>query len=93
MGESVEVRLARLEEMIAGLISRLDERCDVRGRAADQLALEIARVKLEIERVAARVDDVEAWKDQTKGGWMVLSAVAGASATIGGFIVALVRHP
>jgi hypothetical protein len=78
MSETVEVRLARIEEMLRAHFGRIDERCGLR---ADTLA--------DIER---RVVCLEDWQSKTKGGWMVLSAVSAASAAFGGIVVKLAPY-
>lgn len=80
MSESVEVRLARIEEMLRAHFLRIDDRCNVR---ADELNTHADR----IDAIEVRVNDLEAWQDKTKGGWAVLSAVSAASAAAGGLIV------
>lgn len=71
--ETVEVRLARIEEMLRAHFGRIDERC---GMRSDTIT--------DMER---RIAVLESWQNQTKGGWMVLSAVAAASAAVGGLLV------
>lgn len=80
MNESVEVRLARIEEMLRAHFLRIDDRCNVR-------AAEINGHTGRLDAVEARVDGLEAWQDKTKGGWAVLSAVSAASAAAGALIV------
>ncbi len=78
MSESVEVRLARIEEMLRAHFDRIDERCGLRFDSISDLE--------------SRVTCLEEWQAQTKGGWMVLSAVSAASATVGGLVVKLVAY-
>lgn len=78
MSESVEVRLARIEEMLRAHFDRIDERCGLRFDSLSDLE--------------NRVTCLEEWQAQTKGGWMVLSAVSAASATVGGLVVKLVAY-
>ena len=80
--ESVEVRLARIEEMLRAHFLRIDDRCNVR---ASELAAHTTR----LEGLEGRVNDLEAWQDKTKGGWAVLSAVSVASAAAGALIIKL----
>ena len=80
MNESVEVRLARIEEMLRAHFLRIDDRCTVR-------AAEINGHADHIEAIETRVNELEAWQDKTKGGWAVLSAVSAASAAAGALIV------
>ena len=78
--ESLEVRLARIEEMLRAHFLRIDDRCNVR-------AAEIAGHTSRIESLEGRVNNLEGWQDQTKGGWAVLSAVSVASAAVGAFLI------
>jgi len=78
MNETVEVRLARIEEMLRGHFGRIDERCSARLETLADLE--------------SRLAGIESWRDQTKGGWMVLSAVATASAIFGGMVVKLAPY-
>ena len=81
--ESLETKLARIEEILIGYIKRLDERCFVR---ADTLLV----LRKGQEDVDERVTELEHWKQQTKGGWMVLCVISTCSAAIGGLIVGIV---
>ena len=81
--ESLETKLARIEEILIGYIKRLDERCFVR---ADTLM----SLKKGQEDNDQRLTDLEHWKQQTKGGWMVLCVISTCSAAIGGLIVGIV---
>lgn len=80
MSESVEVRLARIEEMLRAHFLRIDDRCNVR-------ATEMNGHTDRLEAIETRVNELEAWQDKTKGGWAVLSAVSAASAAAGALIV------
>ena len=80
MSETVEVRLARIEEMLRAHFVRIDDRCTTRLSSIDSHATRL-------EAVESRVNELEAWQDKTKGGWAVLSAVSVASAALGGIIV------
>ena len=80
MSETVEVRLARIEEMLRAHFVRIDDRCTTRLSSIDSNAARL-------EAVESRVNELEAWQDKTKGGWAVLSAVSVASAALGGIIV------
>ena len=75
MSETVEVRLARIEEMLRAHFGRIDERCGLRSD-----------ILTDMEK---RLTGLEEWQAQTKGGWMVLSAVSAASAAFGGLVVKL----
>lgn len=81
--ESLETKLARIEEILIGYIKRLDERCFVR---ADTLGA----LKRGQDETDARLKELEHWRQQTRGGWMVLCVVSTCSAGIGGMIVGLV---
>lgn len=78
MSETVEVRLARIEEMLRAHFGRIDERCGLRSETLTDM-----------ER---RLGVLEEWQAQTKGGWMVLSAVSAASAAFGGIVVKLAPY-
>ena len=80
MSETVEVRLARIEEMLRAHFVRIDDRCTTRLSSIDSNATRL-------DSVESRVNELEAWQDKTKGGWAVLSAVSVASAALGGIIV------
>jgi hypothetical protein len=82
MSETVEVRLARIEEMLRAHFLRIDDRCTVR-------TTELNGHAGRIESLEVRVNDLEAWQDKTKGGWAVLSAVSAASAAAGALVVKL----
>lgn len=78
MSETVEVRLARIEEMLRAHFGRIDERCGLRSD-----------ILTDMEK---RLAGLEEWQAQTKGGWMVLSAVSAASAAFGGLVVKLAPY-
>lgn len=73
--ESLETKLARIEEILIGYIKRLDERCLVR---ADIL-----------KDYGARLDVLEEWRQQAKGGWIVLCVLSACSAGVGGLVVGI----
>lgn len=72
MGESSDVRLARIEEM-------LKAHCEDQGR---QLKVLFGNV----DELNKRLTDVEHWRAETKGGWAILAALTAGGGAVGAFI-------
>lgn len=94
MSETIEVRLARLEEtsrqyltriedMLKSHFGRIDDRC---ANAAEKINLHDAR----LNRHSERLDELEDFQSRVEGGWKTLAIVATCSATAGGLIVGVV---
>lgn len=91
--ETIETRLARLEEtskayltriedMLKSHFGRIDDRC---ANSAQKIALHDNR----LNRHSERIDALEDFQSRVEGGWKTLAVVATASATVGGLIVAI----
>lgn len=72
MAETVEVRLARIEEMLKAHFVSIAERCERRSAAQD--------------KHEARIAALEAWRNQARGGWWVISALYAVSGLIGAIV-------
>ena len=94
MSETIEVRLARLEEtsrqhltriedMLKAHFGRIDDRC---SNAAEKIVLHDTR----LNRHSERLDQLEDFQSRVEGGWKTLAVVATCSATAGGLIVGVV---
>lgn len=94
MSETIEVRLARIEEtsrqyltriedMLKAHFGRIDDRC---ANAAEKIGLHGTR----LNRHSERLDKLEDFQSRVEGGWKTLAIVATCSATLGGLIVGIV---
>ena len=94
MSETIEVRLARLEEtsrqylqriedMLKAHFGRIDDRC---SNSAEKITLHDTR----LNRHSERLDALEDFQSRVEGGWKTLAIVASCSATFGGLIVGII---
>lgn len=75
MSEPVEVRLARIEEMLRAHCMRNEEKNDL--------------LSGNVQGLKRRLTDMEQWRSETKGGWAVLVALTAGGGAAGAILAKL----
>lgn len=94
MSETIEIRLARLEETSKAYLTRIEDMLKAHfGRIDDRCATAAHKINGHDERLnrhSARIDALEDFQSRVEGGWKTLAVVATCSATVGGLVVGVV---
>ena len=94
MSETIEVRLARLEETSRQYLTRIEDMLKSHfGRIDDRYSSAAEKINMHDTRLnqhSERLDKLEDFQSRVEGGWKTLAIVATCSATVGGLIVGVV---